>query len=203
MKIHFYIILVLISLLTLSCKKNGSAILEGTVYEEGSNVPIGNAYVRIFKVLTKVGGLRLVADGTTDENGHYVMKYFRSPLAAGYTMDVISGEHISILGQPIDLRKSNFKHILTPYAWIKVRIKSNLPKDAVINVTVGKYQTNNYIKTNADSLYFYAYKTVTNKPTEIKWSYYLPANNQPITYGSDTVLISNKFDTLIYTILVN
>ena len=201
MKYYYYIIIISI---LFSCKKTGSAVLEGTVYEEGSGVPIPNAYIRVKKTFKNTEGI-LVDEATTDRNGRYKIRFHKGSLSSSFYLDVISGEHVSNYNYKIENRKTSVTTYLSAYAYCKVRVKNNLSNDTYITFGLDKLPGGYWsVKANSDSVYQQRFRLEAFKKTQLKWNYYWyfpSAYNSPFVI--DSILITNKFDTLIYFIQIN
>ncbi|MBL7919557.1 MAG: hypothetical protein JNJ40_04535 [Bacteroidia bacterium] len=200
----FFCILILAALsLLLSCNDVGYCNVEGNVYEEGSNIPIHNVYVRINKY-SKTNSSYPFKEATTDKNGHYKIKYFKASGNSTIYIDIISGEHISLINKPVNLKNANISAYLTPYGYIRFRVKNNSAKNVTVYANMdlpGNFVPAMQSLANSDITFDHTQKVILNKYNKLQWSYYYSNSSSPIT--KDSVIITNKFDTLIYQIQIN
>ena len=76
--------------------------------------------------------------------------------SAKHYLDVISGEHVSVIGKNIADKKANVTIFLTPYGYLKVRVKNNLSNNASVYVSVNSIKPDNnsgFIKAFKDSTF--------------------------------------------------
>lgn len=185
----------------LSCEGAGYCNLEGNVYEEGSNIPIHNVYVRINKYNRSP-----FKEATTDKNGHFKIKYFKSAGNAKISLDIISGEHISLLNKPVTSKNANISAYLTPYGWVRFRVKNNTSTNMTVYASMPEQQT--YVPAmsspaNSDLTFSATQRVIINKYRKFSWYYYQTSPNTYLGTFNDSVLVTNKWDTLTYLIQLN
>ncbi len=186
----------------LSCNGAGYCHVEGNVFEEGSNIPIHNVYVRINK-----HNRSPFKEATTDENGHFKITYFKN---SDYkiSLDIISGEHISRFNIPVDSKNANISAFLTPYGFVKYRVKNNSANAVTVYVHMPLQDSYDYappmvVPAFNDITFDKKYRVLLNKYTKFSWYYYL---NNPSTYMggyNDSVIVTNKFNILTHTLQIN
>lgn len=203
MKKLFCILILAAFSFLLSCNDAGYCNVEGNVYEEGSNIPIHNVYVRINKS-SKTNSSYPFKEATTDENGHYKIKYFKGSGNSTIYIDIISGEHISLINKPVNLKNANISAYLTPYGYVRFRVKNNSTKNVTVYANMelqSGYLPVMQSPANSDITFNNTQKVIINKYGRLAW-YYSYGNSYSIPIN-DSVLVTNKFDTLIYQIQIN
>jgi hypothetical protein len=203
-KLIFAIITLLLSLFQF-CVKRGSATIQGDVFEEGTNVPIPNAYVRMNKH-SNIYSVDPITSATTDKNGHFKMRYFKGAIDYNYFLDVISGEHKSLFNKQIEDKVAHVTVILTPYAYIRFRVKNNLSYSVRVHADIiydNRNSFDKYITGNSDITFTETFKAKMNGNTFINWYFNNSYNNTTYNTVYDSVMITNKFDTLTYLIELN
>jgi hypothetical protein len=183
-----------------ACSKTGFAVVEGNVYEEGTNVPIHNVYVR----LNKNGSIRDISpysETTTDGTGGFKIRYGRG-VKARYTLNIISSEHESAFYQ-IDDQHTKLTFFLKPYVYFRYRVKNNLSVPITVSAEVKPpwaYSMMAHIPPNKDTTLSKPYRLRINYATPIYWNYQVGTS---VFYKTSSVLNSNKFDTLAHLLEVN
>jgi len=190
-------------------KENSIYYVKGTVYEEGTDIPVAGAKILIFK--NPYDGN--VDSAMTDSYGKYVIRYPRMAFS-DYYVTCSADKYFNLNTAPKKLQKGkmaiNFS--LVPHGYLRIRYvkPTNVYKIADVQILYKKYPTISLCScfpgTDYHSSFDITAKTVTvygNGENKIEWGIADLSVSGPVIFSfSDNIFIP-KGDTVYYTITIN
>lgn len=195
--------------LCISCKKMGNATVKGTVREIATGSPIANATIYLYKSpADKSNPDDLVATTTSDNNGDYIINYYKD-WARGYGLIAKAVNYHSsrsINNIPEDNRAFNVDPELVPFAYVKLRFKKNTTS---LNHAGVQFESKEIWSPYKNYLYIYdtilptIYSTYGNQSFDMwKYVYFMPTQNPDHSATREPIYI-NKGETLTYLVEFN
>ena len=185
-----------------SCKKIGNGILQGTVYETGTELPIQGTTIILKSWRDKCSSCPYMYDSVhTDSEGKFKL-YFKSKINWRYELYYRDDTHFGGGGSAVSQKKENHILHLDPLAYLKIRLEKTGNSGSVVDQINNRYVGFHHSWSPADTILQEVFLIKANVTTSysytILYSPSLPNGVFHKTFSKD--IFVKKGDTLLETI---
>jgi hypothetical protein len=189
--------------LTTSCRKHGSGYVEGTVIEEYQSMPVPNATVVLWRTFHR-NQEYIYGRTTTDENGHFKIKYFKNYFNYDFFVTANSTdcyEHRST--GYIDRRKSNYLLVLPSKAFVNLTVINHHNSKILLSAESGDYTDENFVLSVGHDTIIPNMGVQVNKATRFRCYYNEYPGNTIQKIVDTTFLLTTRHEVVNYTLTIN
>jgi hypothetical protein len=203
MKTCFTVIILLLVVSLIACKKFGRGYIEGVVSETGTDAPIEGATIILKYWQSNCAECPYLYDSVhTDGDGRFIL-YFKKQLNHQYEFSVKHKDHFPRGGGQIGLKKTYSDILLDPYAFVKIRVKKTGNSSRTMSGSLSGVSGGFGISHKGgpiDTVLPAVAKIRSNIELKISWTLFATYPNTPASenFSVDTTVAKN--DTLIYAI---
>ncbi len=203
MRLLFSVSIFLFFISLFSCKKIGNGIVQGTVHEKGTGLPIEGATVTLKFWLNDCSSCNYMYDSVaTDSEGKFKI-YFKGKFNWRYELYVRENNHYGGLMKELSQKKVNYDLELEAFGYLKIRIKKTSNSNNGFIFSDKNFTEYHHNGSPIDTLFPKAYKIPANRNTTYSWTIRNypsnPGGTDPFVTYSKNIFVKTG-DTLIETI---